>query len=187
MLLELLRAGDQTAANQVFHAYVRGLLHLAKMHLSQRLARRVDPEDIVQSAFRTFFSRVKEGHFAVEAQDDLGKILMGITVRKALRQVALHTAAKRDCSREELPEDEPVPTLAGLRDVQPSAEAAVAFLDQLEHLFARLKPQECKILQMRLHGYGTLEISQELGVSDRQVRRALEKIKALAEDEDLVP
>jgi RNA polymerase sigma-70 factor (ECF subfamily) len=186
-LLELLRAGDQSAAKQVFNAYVRSLLQLARSHLSQRLARRVDPEDIVQSVFRTFFSRVKEGHFTVTDQDDLGKILVGITIRKALRQVALHTAAKRDCGREALPDDEPVPTLAGLRDVQPSPEAAVAFVDQLEHLCARLRPQDRKVLHMRLQGYSSLEIAEELGTSDRLVRRALEHIRSVAVDENLHP
>jgi RNA polymerase sigma-70 factor, ECF subfamily len=186
-LLELLRAGDEAAAQQIFNAYVRGLLHLARSHLSQRMARRVDPEDIVQSVFRTFFSRAREGRFTVEAQDDLGKILVGITVRKALRHVALHTAAKRDCAKEESTDAEEMATLAAIQDVQPTPAAAVAFLDQLEHLFNRLRPRDRKVLEMRLHGYSTLEIAGELGTSDRHVRRTLEHIRTIAEEEDLGP
>jgi RNA polymerase sigma-70 factor (ECF subfamily) len=186
-LLELLRAGDQGAAHQVFQAYVRSLLNLARWHLSQRLARRVDPEDVVQSVFRTFFSRAKEGQFTVENQADLGKILVGITVRKALRQVALHTAAKRDFTQEARSDEKAPANLAELRDVQPSPEAAVAFVDQLEHLFARLRPQDRKVLEMRLQNYTTLEIAHELGTSDRHVRRALEHIRTVAEEEDLKP
>jgi RNA polymerase sigma-70 factor (ECF subfamily) len=186
-LLELLRAGDEAAAQQVFNAYVRSLLQLARSHLSQRMARRVDPEDIVQSVFRTFFSRAKEGRFTVESNDDLGKILVGITVRKALRHVAVHTAAKRDYSKEESSDGEGMATMAAIQDVQPTPTAAVAFLDQLEHLFNRLRPQERKVLEMRLHGYSTLEIASELGSSDRHVRRALEHIRTIAEEEDLGP
>jgi RNA polymerase sigma-70 factor (ECF subfamily) len=186
-LLELLRAGDQAAAEKVFHAYVRSLLNLARWHLSQRLARRVDPEDVVQSVFRTFFSRAKEGQFTVESQADLGKILVGITVRKALRQVALHTAAKRDCTQEVRSDEHSPSNLAQVRDVQPTPEAAVAFVDQLEHLFERLRPQDRKVLEMRLQNYSTLEIAQALGTSDRHVRRALEHIRTLAEEEDLKP
>jgi DNA-directed RNA polymerase specialized sigma24 family protein len=101
--------------------------------------------------------------------------------------VALHTAAKRDCAREALPDDEPVPTLAGLRDVQPSPETAVAFVDQLEHLCTRLRPQDRKVLHMRLQGYSSLEIAEELGTSDRLVRRSLEHIRTVALDHDLGP
>ena len=44
------------------------MLQLARRHISQRLASRVDPEDIVQSVFRTFFCRLKEGQFVFAEQ-----------------------------------------------------------------------------------------------------------------------
>ena len=66
--LQLLRAGDQQAARKVFHAYVNRLLYLARERLSQQMARRIDPEDIVQSVFRTFFHRVQAGQFSSPEQ-----------------------------------------------------------------------------------------------------------------------
>jgi len=100
--LASLRAGDvvEQAAQQVFLTYVERLLRLAGGRLSQRLACRIDPEDIVQSVFRTFFVRLREGQFTLNEEDDLGRILVGITIRKALRQVAFHRAAKRDRGQE---------------------------------------------------------------------------------------
>jgi|SRR5579875_761342 RNA polymerase sigma factor (sigma-70 family) len=183
-LLSLLRAGDEKAAQQVFDAYVDSLLRLARKRLNQRLARRVDPEDIVQSVFRTFFRRVKAGKLVLAEQDDLGKLLTRITVRKALRQVARHTAIKRDCALEDntsAPGD-----LAELPAAQPSAEVVVAFLDLLEHFFASLRPQDRQVLEMRLEGYGTLEIAHKLGTSDRHVRRVLERIRAVVDQEHLL-
>jgi RNA polymerase sigma-70 factor (ECF subfamily) len=183
-LVELLRAGDENAARQIFTAYVNRLLPLARARISQRLARRVDPEDIVQSAFRTFFSRVKAGHFTFDEHDDLGKILVSITIHKALRQAAFHRAAKRDPGQEEGGGDAQL-GLEELATLQPSPQAAVAFLDQLDHLLRRLRPKDRTILEMRLQGYRNEEIARELGTSDRHVRRALEHIRAVAEQEEL--
>jgi RNA polymerase sigma-70 factor, ECF subfamily len=183
-LLNLLRAGDEQAAQQVFDTYVNRLLHLARSRISQRLEGRVDPEDIVQSVFRTFFSRVKAGDFTVEDQDDLGKLLGRITLYKALRQVQHHTAGKRDCARES-DADAPL-DLADLPGREPSPVMVVAFLDQLEHFLAALRPQDRVILEMRLEGYRTREIAHKLGTSDRHVRRVVEHIRTLATQEDLV-
>src|SRR6516165_4467626 len=94
--LDRWRAGNEGAARELFDTYVERLVALARRRISQRLAGRVDPEDIVQSVFRTFFHRAKEGQFRFEEQDDLCKLLMRITVHKTLRKVAFHKAAKRD-------------------------------------------------------------------------------------------
>lgn len=184
ILLSLLRAGDEGAAQQVFDTYVHRLLHLARKRLGRRLAGRVDPDDIVQSVFRTFFSRVKEGDFHVEGRDDLGKLLTRITLFKVLHQVERHTAGKRDCTLEavaDTPRD-----LAELPNLEPSPETVVAFLDEFEHFLAALRPRDRQILEMRLEGYRTQEIAAKLGTSDRYVRRAVEHIRAVAEQEKLM-
>jgi RNA polymerase sigma-70 factor (ECF subfamily) len=184
-LLELLRAGNQDAAQQVFDQYAASLLRLARWRMSTRLARRIDPEDIVQSAFRVFFSDIKAGKFTVAERHDLGKILVKITLHKVLRQVALHTAAKRDCAMETEAGTGSTSGLSQVQDLNPSPEAGAAFLDQLEHFLSRLSPQESRVLEMRLQDYGTLEIARALDMSDRQVRRILEHIRAVADQENI--
>src|SRR5262245_38849503 len=69
-LMQLLGAGDEEAARQVVDRYIDRLVALARQRLSQRLASRVDPEDVVQSVFRTFFVRVRAGQFHIADQDD---------------------------------------------------------------------------------------------------------------------
>jgi RNA polymerase sigma factor (sigma-70 family) len=184
--LDSLRAGDQRAAQKVFLTYVERLLHLIRGRLSQWLARRVDPEDILQSVFCTFFLRVREGHFTFNEEDDLGKVLVSITIRKVLRQVAFHRAAKRDPAVETAAQPDSGHTLAELCSLEPSPDDAVAFVDQLEHLLARLYPRDRLLLQMRLQGYRNEEIARELGTSGRHVRRVLKQIRAQVEEEELV-
>ena len=53
--------GDEKAADDLFDRFVDRLTALARDRRSPKLARRVDPEDIVQSAFRSFFRNARGG------------------------------------------------------------------------------------------------------------------------------
>jgi RNA polymerase sigma-70 factor (ECF subfamily) len=186
-LVELWRAGSERAAQQLFDTYVERLVALARRRISQRLAGRVDPEDIVQSVFRTFFHRAKEGQFRFEEQDDLCKLLMRITVHKTLRKVAFHKAAKRDLRQEMGQGSEPQEQLQKLLDREPTPEEAVTFLDHLEHFLGRLGAQERQIVEMRLQGCSNDEISEKLGIYDRKIRRVIERVRVMAEEEGISP
>jgi RNA polymerase sigma-70 factor (ECF subfamily) len=185
--LDGLRANDQDAARQLVDRYLDRLVALARRRLSQRLASRVDPEDVVQSVFRTFFCRAKEGKFQIKDQDDLCKLLMRITVHKVLKQVEHHTAGKRDPRLETEQGNRTLERMSELLAHEPTPEAEVLFLDQLESLMAQLKPQERKILEMRMQGYNNEEIATELGIYDRKIRRVIERMRGLAEQAGLVP
>src|SRR5436190_8616628 len=152
-LIELWRQGDEDAARQIVERYIDRLLLLARRRISQRLASRVDAEDIVQSVFRTFFNRVKEGQFVFADQDDLCKLLVRITLHKTLRQVAFHKAAKRDPGQEADQGSPHGSNLLAVLDQEPTPEASIAFLDQLEHLLSRLGPAQRQIVELRLQGY----------------------------------
>jgi RNA polymerase sigma-70 factor (ECF subfamily) len=186
-LLDLFRQGSQDAARQIVERYIDRLLLLARRRISQRLASRVDAEDIVQSVFQTFFKRLKEGQFSFSEQDDLCKLLVRITLHKTLRRIAFHKAAKRDPGLETEQGEHHRERLLALLDQEPTPEATVAFLDQLEHFLERLKPQERQILELRLQGHSNEDIGQKLGVYDRKIRRAIERVRAVAEMEGITP
>lgn len=185
-LLNLWRAGDEAAARKLFDTYVDRLVALARRRISQRLASRIDPEDIVQSVFRTFFGRVKAGQFHIEDQNDLCKLLTRITVHKTLRQVAFHKAAKRDPNQETAQGDHSREMMMELLDREPTPDVAVAFLMEFEHLLGKLKPYERQIVEMRMEGYSNDEIVEKLDLKyDRKIRRVIERIRGMAEQEGL--
>src|SRR5262245_25073327 len=152
-LAERCRSGDAEACRQLFERYVDRLLALSRRRLSQALASRVDPEDIVQSVFRTFFGRLKDGQFQLEQHDDLCKLLVRITVHKTLRQVAFQKAAKRNPAAEVGQENTDRNELYAVLGREPTPEETVVFIDQLEHFVRELNPMERRILEMRVHGY----------------------------------
>src|SRR5947209_20215094 len=92
VLVSRWRKGEQDAAKQLFDRYASRLVALARRQISQRLASRVDPEDVVQSVFRSFFARVKEGKFRIAEQVDMGKLVVRLTFHKPLRKVEYHGA-----------------------------------------------------------------------------------------------
>src|SRR5687768_13755623 len=102
-LLRRFRSGDEDAASELFERYVGKLINLAQRRLSGQLGRRIDPEDVVQSAFRSFFRGARDGRFRVEPGQELWRLLAVMTITKIRKQVEYHTANKRDFHLERNP------------------------------------------------------------------------------------
>jgi RNA polymerase sigma-70 factor (ECF subfamily) len=178
-LLHRLRSGEDAAAREVFERFAGRLIALARGQFNQLLARKVDPEDVVQSAFKSFFVRHREGKLAVADGGGLWNLLTLITLRKCADRAAYFQADRRDAAREATgpaSEDRPHPTLAAL-DREPRPEEAVILAETVEHLFRDLSVHEYPILELSLQGYTVPEISEQLGRAERSVRRLRERIR----------
>jgi hypothetical protein len=62
-LIQGLRQGDPRMMGEFCRLYGPKLTELARSHMLPGLRRRVGPEDVFQSAFRTFLRRMQEGQF----------------------------------------------------------------------------------------------------------------------------
>src|SRR4051794_3710799 len=102
-VMELLRSGDNASAELVFKRYARRLIGLAALRLPAPVRTKEDPEDAVQSAFKSFFARQKKGEFQPEDWDELSTLLTYLTVCKVDRRIRKHLAAKRDVRKETAP------------------------------------------------------------------------------------
>jgi RNA polymerase sigma-70 factor (ECF subfamily) len=186
VLVERWRAGDQDAARRLFDRYVDRLAAVARQRIGHRLTARVDPDDVVQSVFRTFFGRLRDGQFSIDEQDDLCKLLTKITVHKTLRQVEFQQAQRRNPGQETRQGDASQERLMELLAHGPSPEATVNFLDEFQHFLSALRPEERAILELRFQGHDNDEVAIKLGVSDRKVRRVVERMRSLAEQSGLL-
>src|SRR4029079_3265262 len=99
-LMGRLRSGEDAAAREVFVRFAARLAGLARRHLDVRLAVKVDPEDVVQSAYKSFFIRQRDGGLDIGTWDGLWGVLTMITLRKCPDRARHFTAAKRDMGRE---------------------------------------------------------------------------------------
>jgi RNA polymerase sigma factor (sigma-70 family) len=179
-LVAAFKAGSQSAARELFDRYCEKLMRLARRRIGQRMATRVDPEDVIQSAFRTFFTHVRNDDFTFQEENDLFKLLVRLTVNKALRQIAHHRAAKRDPARETGQGTEATDALRNLTSHEPPPEVEVALLDEFERFLEQLPDFDRQVLELRVQGHSTVEIAEKVGSYDRKIRRVLERIEAVA-------
>ena len=163
----------------MFLRYAERLCALARSRLSARLSRHVDPEDVVQSAYRSFFTGARAGRYTLRRSGDLWRLLAAITLHKLRRQVERHTAGKRAVGRECLLGGKS--TSFGSQDEvlarEPTPAEAAALTDTLEQLFRGLGPMERRMVELRLQGCGLDEIADDVRRSERTVRRLLELVK----------
>jgi RNA polymerase sigma-70 factor (ECF subfamily) len=164
-----LAAGDPAAQAAVFRRYVDRLAHLAEGRLHRRLAGRVDPEDVAQSAFRTFFRRAADGQFRIDSSAQLWGLLARITLREARGEARRHLADKRDAAAEA--GDAP---LAGAAARDPDPADAAELVDEIAGLLRGLPDAYGDILGRRLQGESVADVAAALGVSRQTVYRALD-------------
>ncbi|QDU60926.1 RNA polymerase sigma factor [Planctomycetes bacterium Pan216] len=183
-LAEQCRVGDEDAFSEIYQRYARKLINLARSRISERLSARIEAEDVVQSVFRTFFGRVQENRFHFEQENDLWKLLVSMTMNKLRNKVDWHTAAKRDVGAERrMDGNSSLPSAFAPDGETPSPSAVVAFLDLLEHFLSGLREQDRKILELRLQDLTQQEIADQIGCTERTVRRVLERIRGVAEEQ----
>src|SRR5947199_10212289 len=81
-LMARLRSGEDAAAREVFERFAGRLVALTRGRFNRLLACKVDPEDVVQSAFKSFFVRHRAGKLDVGDSDGLWNLRTLITLRK---------------------------------------------------------------------------------------------------------
>ena len=174
-----LRAGDQAAAREIFQRFVGELIRLARRQFGAALRRKVDPEDAVQSAYKSFFLRYGEGKLEVNDWNNLWGLLTIITLRKCLDRVKYHRSGRRDVQREAAAQPGTSGTEPWWEAVarEPTPEEAAVLAETVEQLLSSLGEEERPVLEMSLQGFTTQEISERLGWPERSVRRLRERIR----------
>ena len=181
-LLSRFRTGESGAAEAIFNRYVSRLLHLARGRLSPRLARRVDPEDIVQSAWRSFFVHARDGKYVLRRSGDLWRLLAAITLNKLHGQIEVHTAQKRDIRQEADVNDRQTSSVAAsIVDVEPSPDEVAEVCEQVQRTMDELSSVERTVFELRLSGKTIEQIASAINRSQRTVRRILQQVKQTLE------
>ncbi len=171
-----LTAGDQEAAAHVFHRFARRLICLAGARLDARLRQKVDPEDVLQSVYRSFFQRHAGGEFQLASWDGLWTLLTVMTVRKCNRWRDHFHTGKRDVAVEtRVAADDETGLVALARD--PAPEEVVLLGELVEGLQRGLNERDRDLVSRALQGYTPAEIAAETGVPERTVYRVLERVR----------
>jgi DNA-directed RNA polymerase specialized sigma24 family protein len=185
--IDKLSGGDQRAAQVLWETYFSRLVSFARRKLEGLPLRAADEEDVALSAMYSFCRGMERHRFDhVHDRDDLWKLLVTITARKACAERRRQHAIKRgggqvrgesvffdrdhENGREEgigaILGEEPTPELACM-----VAENCRMMLDNLEDEMLR------QVAVFALEGYTPQEIAERLGCVRRTVERKLERIR----------
>jgi eukaryotic-like serine/threonine-protein kinase len=188
-LLRLLAAGDEGAAAAVFERYAERLTRLARSRLATRLAQRIDAEDVVMSAYRSFFVAARQGRFELERGGDLWRLLVEVTLHKLYRSAQHHQAQRRSIHRE-VPDSSATAANIPVTAPEPTPEEVAIAAEELEAVLERLPARSRQALELRLQGFEHEEIAERLACNERTVRRWLNearRIMAARGGHDFIP
>jgi RNA polymerase sigma factor (sigma-70 family) len=181
-----LQQGDEEAAQQLWQRYYNRLVGLARVKLRDH--RQHDAaEDVALDAFESFCRGAHQGRFPqLTDRDSLWRLLVLITARSAAHH-------RRDAQRLKRggpgagsgpPAVDPDATLEHIVGREPTPEFAAEAADQCRHLLGRLAAPELQSIALwRMEGYSVEEIAGKLSCDARTVKRRLDLIRRLWEEE----
>lgn len=170
-LLRRVKSGEEDAATELYLRYAQRLIQLARTQTPADVAVRIDPEDVVQSVFRTFFRRAAGGSYDIPEGEHLWKLLLVISLHKVRSICSFHRADKRDVSNT-------VP----LNPIQSSSartqDSAYAILDMtIRELLADQPAIYTTVISLRIEGNDVAEIAKTTKRSKRTVERVLQQFR----------
>jgi RNA polymerase sigma factor (sigma-70 family) len=177
--LSQLRLGQGHAAQKLWERYYERLVRLAQKRMSSTPRRFEDEEDVAQSAFATFCASLADGRFPqLSDRQDLWRLLIIITARKATNCVRREKTLKRGGHAVQTGQQFPAPPLEQIVDDEPSPDFALQAAETVRVLLDCLPSPSLRILAMnKLEGYTNEEIAERLGCSLRTVERRLQDIR----------
>jgi DNA-directed RNA polymerase specialized sigma24 family protein len=181
-----LQAGDlDAAARRLWGRYFDQIARLAHAKLRATPRGPADGEDVALSVFDSFYARAAAGEFPhLGGRDDLWRLLVTITARKAANQLRREHQEKRGGGRvlDEGVLDRADPDagrfLSQVVGDEPSPAFAAMVTDELRRRLEGLRDASFRqVAVMRMEGYSNAEIADHLGTTVRGVERKLAAIR----------
>lgn len=178
--VRLLQAGDHVAAQPLWERYFQQLVGLARARLQDTPRRAADEEDVALSAFDSFCRAAERHRFPqLTDRDDLWRLLVVITARKALRLAKHERRQKRGGGKVH---DEAV--LDQLADQEPTPDLAIQVAEECARLLESLGDGELRSIALwKMEGYTTEEMAAKLQCAPRTVERKLRRIRTIWTEE----
>ena len=178
------------AARIIWERFSPRLKNLVRRHLDNRILRREDEQDVLQSMFASFCHGLTTGKTAPASREELWKLLVRITMCKVVNTAHRHMADRRDVRRENCdgpghPGDPDFPNwmLDHVDRSQPTPEERVAVAEEVQRLLTLLPDPLRQIVVWKLEGFTNAEISCMIGRTVRSVEIKLQLIRKHLEDE----
>ncbi len=173
------KGGDPAAAQKLWEAYFQKMVRLAQARLRGGSRRVADEEDAALSAFDSFVRGAAAGRFPrLHDRDDLWRLLVVLTTRKAIDQVQHERRLKRGGGLVAGQGGEEEDLLERAISAEPTAEQAAGLAEDVGRLLGMLGDPELRLLALlKLEGFTNEEAAQRLGCARVTVQRMLAIIR----------
>jgi RNA polymerase sigma-70 factor, ECF subfamily len=190
MIIQDLRSPDcrqrDEAARVIWERFSSRLQALVRRHLDNRIRRREDEQDILQSMYSSFCIGQFEGKTPPASRGELWKLLVRITMCKVVNTAHFHMAKRRDVRRETAGARErsgggesmfPQWMLEHVDNAHPSHEEKIIVLEELDRLLQGLPEELRQIVLWKLDGFTNAEIACSIGRTVRCVELKMQLIR----------
>ena len=169
-------------SNEIVRENQQHLLQVVRRNLPARLWRLLDPDDLVQSVFRSFFRRRVQGELADETIDDLTKLLVTMTLNKVRNAIQHHQRQRRDVRRDMIVHGD-TPDISKFCGQDWNIEHDLYLAELVDKIMAGLPDVQREIILLRMAGRSVSEISNQVSRSERTVLRVLKSAEQFAKEE----
>jgi RNA polymerase sigma factor (sigma-70 family) len=173
-LLERCRGGDGDAASELVERFGGRILAVVRMALNMRLRGLFDSQDFQQAVWASFFANVDRFEDAT-CPEAIGRWLAVVARNKVVEEGRRRLYSKsRSVSREVVLDD--VDCVEPLISRQPSPSECAVADEQWSLLNRNLTPVQSALLALKRSGATLEEIAENLGISERTVRRTITRL-----------
>lgn len=182
-----LKSGDSQAATRLWNRYSLDLMRIARRRLNRAPSRVTDEEDLVVTAFHSFFRRARDGQFPqLASRSQLWALLKTITDRKVVNDLRRQMSQKRGAGRvsceaavRDKAEDDSHGPLSNAESFELSPDLEARIMELYESIDDELR----RMVLLRQEGLTNVEIARRLDRSLSTVERRLRFLREKWEKE----
>jgi RNA polymerase sigma factor (sigma-70 family) len=187
-----LRAGDEEAARQLWLRYFEKIADLARYRFQGSPRRVADEEDIALSVFQYLCEGAQRGDWGqLNDRDQLWRLLVTVTIHKVIDQRRQDNSQKRGGGKVRGgsvflggADDSSEQGFDGVTGDDSAPDFLAQVAEQHDRLLDQLQDETLRsIVLWKVEGMNNEEIAARLGITSRSVRRKVERIREIWQDE----
>ena len=154
---------------------LKRLVPFALSKIDKLLVSKLDPEDIVQSVFRNFFTALQKGNFKPASWEEMWYLLAKMTIWKCNSKLEFYLSQARDVRIEK-----PFDSKDDISTDPLFLDEKLILEESLDLVMIKLQDENRKkVFCLILQGHSPAEIAEEFGVSKRTIERFKNDIKEI--------
>ena len=169
-------SNDVSAVAELVERYEAKVRLVARVLLGPALRPYLDSMDLVQSVHRSLLVGMRESKFAISSPEQLIALATTMVRRKVARQWRHMRRQQRLQSGSADPGNVPQ-LLVSLTSTEGDPAATAQLNDAVTVLWDHLDPSEQRLMTLRLQGYTTDEVAEQMGLTPVGLRVRLTRLR----------